>query len=106
MRRQEFRLTRKLWGALGVCVVLSMACLVGGEEVDDEPSGPTQACFVHCQGAFGVSSACFSSSSDYESDSECSSKATDYCGGSGVNRSEQVSECNCSASCEPQWYSE
>lgn len=93
---------------LMVCVIVMgmilMACLGGDEEIE-EISGPDHACFVHCQSSFGVSSACFSSGADYRSESSCTTKANDYCGNSAVNRSGLVVECNCSASCEPDWYS-
>lgn len=91
-----------------MCMMVSgmilVACL-GSEDEVEESSGPAHSCFVHCQSSFGVSSACFSSGADYRSESSCSTKADDYCGSSGVNRSEMAADCNCSASCEPDWYS-
>ncbi len=87
-------------------IVFSLLACLGGDEDTFDEDAQVNACFVHCNAGFGVSQSCFGSTSDYNSDGDCSDKASSYCGSNQVIQSELVSDCNCSASCEPDWYSE
>ena len=99
------RFTTMLSGALGAALGLSLIACLGGGLGEDEEGGQVNACFVSCQSSFGVSKSCFSSNTEYRSSGDCRDKASDYCGASGSLNEELVSDCNCSASCEPEWYS-
>ena len=87
--------------ALGVSM---MACLLGDGDSGSEEEGESHACFVHCNTGFGISSACFSSLSDYRTQRSCEEKAVEYCGEGKRGQNEMVELCECSASCEPEWY--
>lgn len=97
---------RWVLGGLSLGLGLStMACLLGdGGGASGGDDGEPHACFVHCNTGFGVSSACFSSLSDYRTQRSCEDKAQAYCGEGKDDQVEMVELCECSSSCEPDWY--